>query len=150
MPETLTNIPKCKTQVCKRPLTYLEDSKCWRCLVCNPLPIEAPPAPEKEHKYLDVQMTEERVREIVRDELMDWHWPTPVAEITQMPEGKSPAEPVETWRQEAKRLGVPLHKEPKGSGMRKKEDVLADIARKTTESPEGDTNDSPVTAEKGA
>ena len=37
-----------------------------------------------------------------------------------------------TWRQQAKELGIPLHKEPPGSGMRKKEDVLADIINRIT------------------
>lgn len=41
--------------------------------------------------------------------------------------------PVEsTWRQKAKELGIPVHKEPPGSGMRKKEDVLADIIDRIT------------------
>lgn len=58
----------------------------------------------------------------------------PIASPTTFVE--KPTEPTSTststWRQQAKELGIPLHKEPPGSGMRKKEDVLADIASQTT------------------
>ncbi len=140
-----TLAPMCKTQICKRPLTFLEDSKCWRCLVCNPLNKKKPESPKEETKYLDVKVTEEQVdkmiterlvahekkiREIVVDELENYHITKPeiVDTIDNHPE-MSHVEVVElTWRQEAKKLGIPLHKEPKGTGMRKKEDVLKDIA----------------------
>jgi len=151
--ETISNAPICATQTCKRPLTYLKESRCWRCLICNPLPKKVEAPPQSEHKYVDVKMTEDRVREIVRDELQNWHIQQPPvtrAEINQLPESQSFAEPIEeNWRQKAKRLGIPIQKEPKGSGMRKKEDVLADIARLTEKSSDEDNNDSPVTAEKG-
>lgn len=141
--ETATNAPICKTQVCKRPLTYLEESKCWRCLICNPIP-KAKPSPEEKTKYLDVKVTEERVREIIKeqglgeerireivqDELMNWHIQKPsVGNITVTESGVAEIEPVETWRQKAKRLGVRLMKEPKGTGARTKEEVLADIEK---------------------
>ncbi|MCK5016957.1 MAG: hypothetical protein KAS32_07775 [Candidatus Peribacteraceae bacterium] len=62
----------------------------------------------------------------------------PVEEKVEIPEEpasppivvEEPAE--QTWRQQAKELGIPLHKEPPGSGMRKKEDVLVDIINRIT------------------
>lgn len=149
--EVQTNAPICKTQICKRPLTYLEDSKCWRCLECNPIPKDTP-IPKKEKKFLDVAMTEKRVkeiiaegtsmseekiREIVQDELMNWHIQKPP--ITRDETKNLTATEIESermvqevneppnWRQQAKELGIPLMKEPKGTGARRKVDVLADI-----------------------
>jgi len=115
---------------------------------------------EKRKKYIDVTMTEERVveiikeqigsakvislsedqiREIVQDELANWHIQKPPVTRDEIAEATSEGGTFEelpmsvpkpeTWRQRAKVLGIPLHKEPTGSGMRKKEDVLADMAR---------------------
>lgn len=161
--ETVTNAPICKTQLCKRPLTYLEDSKCWRCLICNPLPKDVPKFKEVK-KFLDVAMTEERVkeilteqviageeriREIVQDELENWHIQKPTVTKTEtdntvkllnkivdpplsnaridgaVESGElitREPEPL-NWRQEAKELGIPLF-------QRKKADVLAEIDAK--------------------
>lgn len=165
--ETQTNAPICKTQTCKRPLTYLEASKCWRCLICNPIPKNVP-KPKKEKKFLDVAMTEKRVaemireagkdgilsentlteimkesiREIVQDELMNWHIPKPpvtkeeVNAVLSQPvfpdDGELVASKVEKidWRQQAKELGIPLF-------HRKKEEVLAEIKEKTKEIADG-------------
>lgn len=154
MPETLTQpipteapeAPICATQKCKRPLTRLGPPRnCWRCLVCNPI-VEAKKTESRKRRDIDKQLSEERVleliknttagldeeaiREIIQDELQNWFIQKPpitkeeiLAETT-----PTPSEPPEqTWRQEAKDLGVPLHKEPAGSGMRKKVEVLADI-----------------------
>ena len=194
MAETLTNAPICATQKCKRPLTFLEETNCWRCLVCNPI-VKTAPTVKKKDKYIDVKLTEDmvvkiikeqigsakvislsedQIREIVQDELANWHIQRPPVtkneteqifkdeyanpskrELTEAetkiidtgtralaekmvekergvaetipPSSAVPKEP--TWRQRAKELGVPLHKEPAGSGMRKKEDVLADMER---------------------
>ena len=137
MTETVTNAPICKTVNCKKELTYLEDAKCWRCLVCNPLP-KAKPAVESKTKYLDVKVTEERVREIfteqeerireiVRDELENWYIQRPPVTREEVPE---------TWRQQAKRLGIPVSQQT--GGVRKKVDVLADIAEATNDG--GDPN----------
>ena len=160
MSETITNTPICKTQICKRPLTYMEKQKCWRCLVCNPLPKDAP-QPKKEKKFLDVAMTDERVkeilaervtvseehiREIVRDELENWYIQKPpvtanevineVLPPVELPEGamrtdedmaKIEAEREivsQDWRAQAKALGIPLY-------HKKKEDVLAEIEAKS-------------------
>ncbi len=150
--ETQTNAPICKTQICKRPLTFLEGPKCWRCLVCNPIPKDVPKA-KQEKKFLDVKMTdnrvreilgeqiivsEERIREIVQDELMNWHIQKPPVTKTEIeelsePEGSTTATDISvqplTWRQQAKELGISLHQST--GGVRKKVDVLADIEAKT-------------------
>lgn len=158
--EVETNVPICRTQICKRPLTYLEKQGCWRCLVCNPIPKDVP-IPKQEKKFLDVAMTEKRVkeilaeqvvtsegriREIVQDELMNWHISKPpttrdeidalTEHIVQHNEKGEVSSSIVTatslgWRQQAKELSIPLMKEPKGTGARKKEDVLAEIAEKT-------------------
>ena len=150
--EIQTNAPICKTQLCKQPLTYLEDSKCWRCLICNPIPKDVP-KPKEEKKFLDVAMTEERVneilaerivvseeriKEIVQDELMNWHVPKPpvmkdeIAETLPISSGEAntitDVPKPETWLQKAKRLGVKTHYDE--GGMRKKVDVLAEIEAK--------------------
>ena len=142
--------PICATQKCKRPLTRLgPPQNCWRCLVCNPI-AETAPTVKKRQKYIDVTLTEEmvreiikeefgsvstgideeKIREIVQDELANWHIQKPSVTRDEIAETIAPSSAVEpTWRQRAKELGVPLHKEPAGSGMRKKEDVLADMER---------------------
>lgn len=145
MAETITNAPICKTQICKRPLTYLEDSKCWRCLICNPLPTGKPAVLKKKPEFLDVKVTEqqvaemieaklaeqvevgqERIREIVRDELENWHIQKPPAMKDEIAEtwGVSDVDvTTNNWRQQAKELGIPLF-------QRRKVDVLKDIEEK--------------------
>ena len=100
--ETKTNAPICRTVLCKRPLTWLEDAECWRCLVCNPIP-KPKPVEEKEDKRIDVrpdvtkveQMireSEARMRNIVRDSIAEFmikpepdpDYPPTHAEITQI------------------------------------------------------------------
>ena len=134
MTETMT-APICKTVICKRPLTYLEKSKCWRCLVCNPLTKTAPTI-EPKKKYVDVKMTEERVREICQDVLENWHIQKPPVTTEELEKltGTNNAEvPIktepETWRQKAKRMGVKTHNDYTG-GARKKVDVLAEMEAK--------------------
>lgn len=95
--------PKCKTQACKRPLTWVERTGCWRCLICNPI-TEPKKTEERKKKYIGVAMTEEMVieiikeqigsakkdedeiREIVRDELADWHVQKPPVTATEIAE----------------------------------------------------------------
>ena len=76
--------PICKTINCKRELTYLEESGCWRCLICNPIPKSNPTPSKEKTKYIDVAMTEGRVREIVRDELENWHIHKPPVTATEV------------------------------------------------------------------
>lgn len=145
------NAPICKTVTCKRELTYLEDTKCWRCLVCKPLPKGTEVLEEVKKEYIDRTVNEntlearlvefeEKVREIVRDELENWHIQKPSVTATEIQgltqdvviKDEVGLEPhIETWRQTAKRLNIPLAKET--GGARKKVDVLADIEAKQTE-----------------
>ena len=164
--ETEVEVPICKTQICKKPLTWMKHGQCWRCLRCNPIqksvPTEVPaskridvkPDINKVQDMIDASMSEERIREIVQDELTNWHLQKPsvmkedvdeliekttftnntpveipdeVARLT--PTNNIHIEPEiveETWRQKAKRLGVKTHKDNAG-GMRKKIDVLAEV-----------------------
>ena len=205
MTTTVTRVnPKTHCRYCGEELSYDEARQCSTCLNCHP-PKTATPAPAKETKYLDVKLTEgrvkemikeneERIRDIVRDELENWHIQKPPVtreEVTPMvltdtpttftseanipeqiggttnttlanptmeynkkvaeEEAKIPERIDNTligalgtnWRKQAKALGIPLHKEPKGSGMRKKEDVLKDINARTsgeTERPQEEGN----------
>jgi len=112
---------KCKN--CETELTKDEIRDCYRCLKCYPeakKPI-APPKPES--KYIDVAMTEAKVREICRDVLEDWHVPS----VTKAETKEVVTETTKTWRQEAKEMGIPLF-------QRKKEDVLEDIETKKSQS----------------
>lgn len=78
----------------------------------------------------------ERIREIIRDELENWHIQKPPVtrdEIdTSTNNADIPIEPKpETWRQKARRMGVKTHNDYTG-GARKKVDVLAEMAAKET------------------
>lgn len=125
--------PLCKTVSCKRELTYMEETKCYRCLVCNPLPKAKLAAPtEEKSRYVDVPWTEERIRAIVHDELQNWHVPKPsvtAKEVTKLtttePSGE---EPQRTWRDVAKEMNVPLYDHDRKC-PRKKDDVLEDIKK---------------------
>lgn len=152
------NIPKCKTQKCLRPLTRLGPPwNCWICLNCNDHPDvvnkRKNETEQPERKYVDKTLTKENVREMIKESMSgvgdmireamsefslkekpDPDYPPSHAEIRTMAESvRQNAVPVEseTWRQKAKGLSIPLMKEPKGTGARKKEDVLAEIAEKT-------------------
>jgi len=84
---------------------------------------------------------DEKIREIVQDELADWHIRKPPITKDEIAEAvgaggenfhiKVQAPKPETYMQKAKRLGVATHK-PEG-GIRKKVDVLADITAKEKE-----------------
>ena len=144
--ETKTNAPICKTKICNRPLSYIEKTGCWRCLVCNPWPKNVK-TEEPVRKYVDQQMTEGRVKEILGQQMTaedvrkividamaeftppesDPDYPPTRAEITQIAESVTTIKP-ETWRQKAKRLGVQTH-HPDGMGMRKKAEILADVEK---------------------
>lgn len=146
--EAVMTKPKCRR--CSNELTEDPKRKCKVCLTCYPKALETtipPPEPEKK-AFLDVKMTEERVREIVRDELENWHIQKPslkatevaalLEEATTLPEGvfRSPEElealnkekvvVAGDWRAQAKALNISLfHKT--------KEKVLAEIAEKKNE-----------------
>ncbi len=162
MLETI-DAPICATQKCKRPLTRLGAPwNCWRCLVCNPI-VEAKKTEPRKRRDVDRQLSEERViemikesstkvsvglneeeiREIIQDELQDWFIQKPPMTRDELAETiPTPSEvPEPTWRQDAKDLGISLMKEPKGSGMRKKVDVLADIEAKKNKGDSCDIHD---------
>lgn len=154
------NTPKCATQKCLRPLTKLGPPwNCWICLHCNEHPDVVNKRNNKteqpERKYVDTTLTKDNVKEMIKEALSgvggmvreamsefslkeepDPDYPPPRAEINQIAESVKqnavPVEKPETWRQKAKNLGISLMKEPKGTGPRKKEDVLADIAKHET------------------
>jgi hypothetical protein len=129
-----------KCRLCGTELVKDEVRNCMYCEVCHPPRIEPEPEPEKEKKLLDVQMTEERVREIIRDELENWHIPSNThfegtAEdlINKLETLKpKPENSIDkNWRSMAKELEIPLAK-PTG-GARKKVDVVEDIKSRLAE-----------------
>ena len=88
----------------------------------------------------------EKIREIVRDELENWHIQKPPATRDEIDNSTNnadiPVEPKqETWRQKAKRMGVKTHNDYSG-GARKKVDVLRDMER-IENGRVGDTKDQP-------
>lgn len=138
---------------CKTELFYDEKRGCSVCLKCNPLST-APVVTEKpKSNYVDVTMTEKRIREIVRDELENWHIQKPPMtrdeiiderlNLSGSPVKKSGVQELTedeivvtkvNWRARAKELGIPIYDQER-KRPRKKVDVLADIAEKT-KSPE--------------
>lgn len=144
--------PKCGEKV-----TYDEARGCYECLICYPKNRVIPVQEEEKKVYIDVKPNEERVdamindalnmhiktdgeriREIVRDELENWHIQKPPMTVTEVDDatGDVIGEVEVNWRQQAKSLGIPLGKVG-GVGARKKEDVMADIAAKLNPIPAG-------------
>ena len=67
-------IPKCKTQACKRPLTRLGDPwNCWICLHCNDHPDvvnkRKKETEKPERNYIDKTLTSQTVKEMIKKEL---------------------------------------------------------------------------------
>ncbi len=155
---------------CRRCDTKLvEDPKrgCSVCLKCYPNALKAQPIPlpkKQENKRVGMAMTDEMVREIVRDELsktgrkMETRTASEVVEdddfgemtATEVAEARkgnteikeltateviAEMDITDNYRAHAKALGIPLN-QPTG-GARKKIDVLADIAEKTKSPDEG-------------
>ena len=144
-----------KCRRCSGDLTHDADRDCLYCGNCHPKNKVQPAPPKEEKEYLDVKVTkkevfeilaahesavEERFREIVRDELENWHIPEPSVTkdgvdaiwLTELNTGVNVNPNVATapstvkesdWRAQAKELGIPLF-------QRKKIDVLADIEAK--------------------
>jgi len=136
-----------KCPKCGKEATYDERRECWQCFECNPVLKEPVIVEEPKRNYLDVRLTDERVREIVREEIENYlieqvkskevgseidelHRPdetdehlralsTATPNVETVVEVKQPYD----WRLEAKRLGIPLF-------HRTKVDVLADIKAK--------------------
>ena len=138
------NCKMCHTELTKMPE---KQGDCLRCLTCKPIPKDVPKEPEPEgNKKVDVKVTEARVREIVRDELENWHINKPpvtqkdIMRITNDAgdivlanvelDGETTVtsnepfimEPL-NWRDQAKALNISLY-------HKKKEVVLAEIEEK--------------------
>lgn len=124
--------------VCKRCLgDLLHDDKrvCNYCPSCNPLPKEQPKPEVKEKRYVDVKLTEGRVKELIQqivpgmimDKLEDWYIQKPPVTKDEVDESiiVDPEQEVEIadWRTRAKELGISLY-------HKKKEDVLEEIKLK--------------------
>lgn len=73
------NCKNCSTELTQMTNAAGEPT-CMRCLKCHPLPVEMKPEQKKkdEPRYVDVPWTEERIRNIVVDELENWHKMTTV------------------------------------------------------------------------
>lgn len=146
-------------QLCRRcngKLAFDDKRKCSFCPICYP-PNRIQPTPVKQDKqFLDVKVTEKRVIEliqeyvppIVRRELENWHIQKPPVTVEELKEevkglvnnldlgsdtNNVPTEPIqETFLEKAKRMGIATHYEVDGvmsGGMRKKVDIMADIAK---------------------
>ena len=124
---------KTHCRYCQTELSYDEERNCKICLTCNPPRQEIAPPPKSKKNFIDVKVTEERVREIfkellsgdavreiVRDELENWHIQKPPVTKEEIP---PPADNQDDWRAKARELGIPLF-------QRTKKDVLADIEKK--------------------
>jgi len=126
-----------KCRICNGELTYLEDRKCLRCLRCHPDTPSVPALEPEKPKILNEKITEEKVRDIVIMEINRRVKPPLsrdairqiVSEVLASSGATVAAEDVLTWRQRAKKMGIPLHRE--SGGMRKKEEVLADMEKVT-------------------
>ena len=137
------NYEKCATELTEN----FKGTGCKRCLTCNPETAYVPPK-DRESKYVDIKMTDEKVQELVeesidkivpdmiREVLENWHIQRPpvtaeeIAEATGGEEVVTKLQKPETWRQEAKRLGVSVY-DTERKCPRKKVDVLKDIKEKT-------------------
>lgn len=132
-----------KCRKCTGELTRDEERGCYFCPVCNPVPTAPVIAEEPEpNKRVDEPWTDKRIREIVQDELMNWHIKKPsvtASEIKATVGGgeanvnetviKQDTPKPETWRETAKRLEIPVYDKDKKC-PRKKVDVLSDIEAK--------------------
>ena len=136
------------TKTCRRcngELSYDEERECWECLSCYPKNrVQAAPQKE-EKKYVDVAMTEAKVREIVRDELENWHIQKPSVPKTEISKLTAtevaahqnldpiPNKVVLDWRAQAKELGIELF-------HRTKADVEEEIVTRTSGEPKTSPN----------
>lgn len=125
-----------KCRRCGTEVTFLEATNNYRCLNCYPVQEEGKPVEEKERKYIDVQMTEAKVREIVkeivrgivRDEIENWVISRPAKEV--VPETvESELDSHKNWRSEAKELGIDVY-DRENKKPRLKVDVIAEIDEK--------------------
>ncbi len=146
-------ITKMKCQRCGNELTEDPKRNCKVCLVCYPNALKVKPVPppkKQENKRVGLSMTEERVREIVREELSKiGHIQKPQRDMTatevitddddfgemtatEVAEARKGNTEIKDWRGQAKALGISLYHKTKKT-------VLADIAEKT-KSPQVEDN----------
>ena len=129
------DIPTCKTQVCKRPLTKLgEPWNCWICLKCNKHPEEVRKMrkedDERKRKYVGKTVSVEefdKLKQQMAELLAKPAYPPTQAEIQTIVAPETINAKHETYLQKAKRLGIATHI-PTG-GMRKKAEIMADMER---------------------
>lgn len=135
-----------KCRRCKAELKKDEKRDCLYCPVCHP-PQTGPVVTEERlpNTRIDVPWTEERILEIIdkhvpdmiRGMLENWHIQKPLVtkdEIETTVGGgaanvNTTIQPPETWRETAKRLGIPVY-DKENSRPRLKVDVLKDIEEK--------------------
>lgn len=126
-----------KCRKCEGKLTRDEKRGCHFCPVCNPLPTAPVITEEPEpNKRVDEPWTDKRIREIVQDELMNWHIRKPSVTVSEIKATVGGGEAnvnktveSETWRETAKRLDIPVY-DKDNKRPRKKLDVLKDIEEK--------------------
>lgn len=137
--------PKQKCRRCNGELAHDEKRNCMFCPICYPPNRTQPSPPKEKPKLVDVAMTEERVREIVRDELENWHIRKPpvtkteVEELTISDTFNQKRLDTMSWRLQAKELGIELY-------HRTKADVLAEIETRLSGSKQVPTDGEPQRA----
>ena len=153
--EQLNKVTHCSR--CRLHSAYLYDEKrkCWYCPVCTPLQKEVAKVKEKERHYVDVRLTEARVKKLIKETIAEivpemiqdgvekFYIPSTETDMAKKVLDKIIEDPTtyghllepeivydkhKNWRSEAKELGIPLA-QPTG-GARKKVDVLKDIEEK--------------------
>ena len=137
---------KCKG--CLGELVKDEKRGCFYCPVCHPPQEEIIPESEKSRdKYIDVPLTpeqESRIRNIVRDEIENWHIPKKV-ELAEIPIPE--LDKHVNWRSEAKELKIELY-DKEAKKPRRKVDVVNDIELKIKELINGKDKDKSESEEK--
>lgn len=154
-PQTTVSHQLCRR--CNGKLAFDDKRKCSYCPACYPPGRQQKVVPVEQKPYLDVKMTDKRVIELInehvpsmiRKELENWHIQKPPVTVEEVKEevkdlvnnldlgsdtNNVPTESKpETFLEKAKRMGIATHYEVDGvmsGGMRKKVDVMADIAKK--------------------
>lgn len=122
----------------KRVIQIIAGKKIYFCRTSEEEMVFSENNPGVETETFHIELLNSTAEKYLNDPKNRKQFTRPVEEKVEIPEEpeSSPAvveEPADiTWRQQAKELGIPLHKEPPGSGVRKKEDVLADIINRIT------------------